>query len=524
MIFFDAFVTRRHQVLLGVTWLSHHVVSVRRVRCFRAKKRFIHFVMANRIENKKMLKCLICDKNFSTRQSLSFHKINQHGIKTKQEATENWKCQEEKCQFRCSQAELFRNHLHEHHDFQCEMKILNFNNFGEFKKWKNEEENKYAVSFVSPRGRAENENETTYYYICNRSGVYTPKVDDLDRKRELKSQGSVKTNLKCTSQITARESKINKTLNVVYWLPHYGHKKTYSTKKFEKEKIIKRLQMINVRHRMMQQMDIEKYRVIQVTENTWKFQNQNFKVSKKSCPRDTCKLKCSICNICIHDFVCSCPDSLYVKTICKHIHFVASKVMANRNPEDPSNINDEQLIETEENVNDNLMESRKNELGEIIRNRKSASTIADIKREIMGQSDDLISLLTTCNDIEILKLVQNSFKTQILPLMKHKQFYKEIPLEISKRINANQNVELQPRFKLRKESGKRKGSIFHSSNGDENAARKRVRGYQTICSSCNKEDDTEIGADVDWLQCDVCDSWHHKTCVSYASIDENFKS
>uniref|UniRef100_T1ITT2 ZSWIM1/3 RNaseH-like domain-containing protein n=1 Tax=Strigamia maritima TaxID=126957 RepID=T1ITT2_STRMM len=155
--------------------------------------------MANTMENKKMLKCL---------------------------ATENWKCQEEKYQFRCSLAKLFRKHLHEDHDFQCEMKILNFNNFGEFEKWKSEEENKCVVSFVSPRGRVENENETTYYYICNRSGLYTPKVDDFDRKRVLKSQGSVKINFKCTSQITARESKTNKTLNVVYWFTHYGHKKT----------------------------------------------------------------------------------------------------------------------------------------------------------------------------------------------------------------------------------------------------------------------------------------------------------
>lgn len=37
-----------------------------------------------------------------------------------------------------------------------------------------------------------------------------------------------------------------------------------------------------------------------------------------------CKLICSECNICIHRYYCSCPDSAVRFNMCKHIHLVAT--------------------------------------------------------------------------------------------------------------------------------------------------------------------------------------------------------
>ncbi len=35
-----------------------------------------------------------------------------------------------------------------------------------------------------------------------------------------------------------------------------------------------------------------------------------------------CSIRCRACNICIHQYSCSCMDSLLQATICKHIHLL----------------------------------------------------------------------------------------------------------------------------------------------------------------------------------------------------------
>ena len=40
------------------------------------------------------------------------------------------------------------------------------------------------------------------------------------------------------------------------------------------------------------------------------------------CLNNACQLKCSECNICIHGYICNCPDALIHNTICKHIHLL----------------------------------------------------------------------------------------------------------------------------------------------------------------------------------------------------------
>ena len=55
------------------------------------------------------------------------------------------------------------------------------------------------------------------------------------------------------------------------------------------------------------------------------------------CLDEACQLKCKECNICIHQFICDCPDSLIHNTICKHVHLLqrhlkdASKFEINTN-------------------------------------------------------------------------------------------------------------------------------------------------------------------------------------------------
>lgn len=41
-----------------------------------------------------------------------------------------------------------------------------------------------------------------------------------------------------------------------------------------------------------------------------------------SCPKSSCEQKCELCDICVHQFTCSCPDHSDWYNLCKHIHAV----------------------------------------------------------------------------------------------------------------------------------------------------------------------------------------------------------
>ena len=78
-----------------------------------------------------------------------------------------------------------------------------FSNFDEFLQWKEDFERGSLSSFVlntSPKQRASG--YLFYYYYCNRSGNYTPKVKG---KWELKIQGSSKIGVYCTAYIRAKK-------------------------------------------------------------------------------------------------------------------------------------------------------------------------------------------------------------------------------------------------------------------------------------------------------------------------------
>ena len=48
----------------------------------------------------------------------------------------------------------------------------------------------------------------------------------------------------------------------------------------------------------------------------------NVIVINDTCNESSCYLKCVDCGVCMHTFMCNCPDSLVLNNMCKHIHLV----------------------------------------------------------------------------------------------------------------------------------------------------------------------------------------------------------
>ncbi|KAJ8970809.1 hypothetical protein NQ314_001022 [Rhamnusium bicolor] len=59
-------------------------------------------------------------------------------------------------------------------------------------------------------------------------------------------------------------------------------------------------------------------------DKTWMVDNKksNYSVSRTDLQRACCPLKCSLCNICVHMYKCTCVDFYVGTTVCKHIHYV----------------------------------------------------------------------------------------------------------------------------------------------------------------------------------------------------------
>ena len=93
--------------------------------------------------------------------------------------------------------------------------------------------------------------------------------------------------------------------------------------KLEKGKFSHRVSEINKRHVKATKMarDLTKR-----DDTTWIVSSEtdpeaNYVVNLVNETCD-CKLRCSMCAVCIHLFSCTCMDSIIHATVCKHVHLV----------------------------------------------------------------------------------------------------------------------------------------------------------------------------------------------------------
>ncbi|XP_038070595.1 uncharacterized protein LOC119739654 isoform X2 [Patiria miniata] len=97
--------------------------------------------------------------------------------------------------------------------------------------------------------------------------------------------------------------------------------------KFPRVKVTMRLKLIHDRH--LRSMLLSFNQVKQLDDRQcWEVQaedkNDSHMVERLSitCPVKECRLRCEECNVCVHLFLCNCPDCLINSTICKHIHLI----------------------------------------------------------------------------------------------------------------------------------------------------------------------------------------------------------
>ena len=96
--------------------------------------------------------------------------------------------------------------------------------------------------------------------------------------------------------------------------------------KLKKGKSCHKQRLIQDHHNKSRAMSTEAVEVLD--DSRWKVRGQDrnniYVVSKQAtdCTDSSCQIKCSECRICVHQYLCNCPDSLIQSTICKHVHLL----------------------------------------------------------------------------------------------------------------------------------------------------------------------------------------------------------
>ncbi len=118
---------------------------------------------------------------------------------------------------------------------------------------------------------------------------------------------------------------VNKRMdNLINVLMRYSRDKAFDRiLKIEKGKPTKRCNDITKRHNISLELPLDL--IVQV-EDQWHVKSKTkpitYRVEKNEPCNSDCWIRCRPCGICIHDYTCTCPDSLLHGTICKHVHLV----------------------------------------------------------------------------------------------------------------------------------------------------------------------------------------------------------
>ena len=261
------------------------------------------------------------------------------------------------------------------------------------------------------------------------------------------------------------KGKINKRVDkCIYALLKLCRDKAFERfAKLEKGKISKRITTIVKRHQTSLELSKNNVTVIKSGEE-WSVHSQRtytVKLQHTQCPFN-CHVRCTACNICVHQYSCECMDELLHSTICKHIHLVARK-------DEPTAIHqDSEYISTTEGsqalINSFQLQCQRQ------------PELSLLKEKLIKKLSIITGKISTCNDHHTLVNIERFLTSAIgtfdaLDSQDKCQFNKGMPKTTSP---ANKNIERQPSF-YNTTKRKRKATI--------RLAKPNVNEKDTICKT-----------------------------------------
>ena len=201
--------------------------------------------------------------------------------------------------------------------------------------------------------------------------------------------------------------------------------------KLEKGKYTHRISEINKRHKSAVKLLLSS---VVTTENScWTVRSERdgsllytVKLTKEVCE---CKLQCSICKVCAHQYSCSCMESKLHATVFKHVHLVV--MMLNRVTKDTNN-----------------EESCLKYFSNLLENKTINKEITALRQQVLGKITELSMIISECNDRDALKTTSNHVNSALMAIkaIQNISTTKIKYLPIKRKIVPNKLSKKQPRF------------------------------------------------------------------------------
>ena len=206
----------------------------------------------------------------------------------------------------------------------------------------------------------------------------------------------------------------------------------------EKGKLSSKIQEMNNRHCRSKQLDPnsiivmeeDKKWIVPSEKSTSKFL-ETYEIKRKEVC--ACSIRCSDCNVCIHEYTCTCPDYAIMFVICKHIHLVCMHYK--KNDEDSDSllvINENVNIMEKEILEDHLtvqkekdVEKKRNEavtlLSKMLQKCKSSSISYEELDVVITSLKDTNRKMMYLQNVETMK--ENSVNNCKRKIGKQKRFF-----------------------------------------------------------------------------------------------------
>ena len=226
----------------------------------------------------------------------------------------------------------------------------------------------------------------------------------------------------------------------------------------EKGKICTKLKYLRNRHKKSTEFDT----VITKRQGGWNVFSEGSKdiyvveESNINCS-SSCKLICDECDVCIHKYICTCPDSAIKWNMCKHIHKVCSELLKENNKSIDSESNSQSLnVCDTNNETDFLIEplskthaSTENFEEEVEKVKADYVTIFQSlnKKQLDFMKKNLLYIKATLPSLSENVQPTKSFSSIDATVLQNKNIDPQRQLYSTKKVNQNKKLNMMPLFK-----------------------------------------------------------------------------
>lgn len=216
--------------------------------------------------------------------------------------------------------------------------------------------------------------------------------------------------------------------------------------KLTKGKSTNKLRIIHQRHQKSLELSFKC--ITKIDETHWNYQTSEslYNIQYHECQEENCKLKCFNCDVCNHQFTCTCNDFLLNKTICKHIHLLKRSF----NDDEKEIIVQEDSFGANNDIVDEIITPPdiNNFVNKMVNDKVKNKDFENMKEQAIELMNSIMSDLQKCDEndmnaishlIKTQKAVKNTFESMIE--------YKAVPtINLTLQGNCNRKIDTQRNF------------------------------------------------------------------------------